>query len=162
MQDTYTDENGYLRHNATQMLVHRQNYFATNPNGIRTWHVHHIDGKKKNNDTSNLILLKPEVHAELHRRWSLNNLPSRQQIECWLQGDALSELTKKRKRKKRKTRGRASLEDRAVWRSLSPRKKKWGMDSMSIVTDYFEREKKKIEQARRLAPKVILRKANPC
>lgn len=160
MSDYYKDENGYLRNTYTKRLQHRENYFALNPGGNRSWHVHHIDGKKLNNHTDNLILLRPEVHAELHNRWSLRNLPNRQQIECWLQGKPIEELVKKKK--KRKKRGRASLEDRRIWRGLSPRKKKWGMDSMSIVTDYFEREKKKIEQARRLAPKVILRKAKPC
>lgn len=65
---------------------HRIIYFKNNPTHPRQWHVHHINGQKKDNRIENLILLKPIHHALLHQTWPMRKLPDRTEIEAWLNG----------------------------------------------------------------------------
>ena len=40
------------------------------------WHIHHLDGRRKNNSIENLICVSPEMHYEIHAAlWSRYGLP---------------------------------------------------------------------------------------
>ncbi len=70
------DDNGYERGNLKHSnLIHRQiayrYIYALNrdkyPLPFSEYVVHHKDGKKKNNDVSNLEILTPEEHKAVHK-----------------------------------------------------------------------------------------------
>jgi len=65
---TKTNDKGYLEFVDSGKLIHiwkaEKKYGKEKLKGM---HVHHIDGDKKNNDNSNLILLSKEDHYDLHQ-----------------------------------------------------------------------------------------------
>ena len=65
----YLDRRGYLRavdRNYRGVLVHRACWEAHYPlHG--SFHVHHINGNKTDNDMSNLAAMAPKIHRRLHR-----------------------------------------------------------------------------------------------
>ena len=75
LKKTYIDNNGYLRFNDTNKLVHR--WVAEKnigrklkPNEI----VHHKDGNKFNNSPENLyVFSSQEDHQKLHNKQSIQN-----------------------------------------------------------------------------------------
>ena len=75
LKKTYKDNNGYLRFNDTNKLVHR--WVAEKnigrklkPNEI----VHHIDGNKLNNSSENLqIFSSQDEHQKLHNKQNIEN-----------------------------------------------------------------------------------------
>lgn len=68
MSKTKVNNKGYLEFIDSGKLVHiwkaEKKYGVEN---VRGMHVHHIDGDKRNNDYSNLILLSKEDHYDLHQ-----------------------------------------------------------------------------------------------
>jgi len=71
----YTDKKGYKREKPSHSnLIHRQNAFKyiylknrdKYPLRFRYYQVHHKDGNKKNNHSSNLELLTREQHEAIH------------------------------------------------------------------------------------------------
>ncbi len=79
-EEVYEDEKGYLRSKSTKKLVHREiaykEIYLKNKEKyalpFKEYIVHHIDGNKKNNNSSNLIILLPMDHTKLHRFIALN------------------------------------------------------------------------------------------
>ena len=73
MSGIYTDENGYKRKKYSN-LVHRQTaykkiYLKNRDKYSKPFSyyvVHHIDGHKKNNNVSNLMILSKEEHEKIH------------------------------------------------------------------------------------------------
>lgn len=66
---SYVDENGYLRFNDSDILVHR--YVAQKKLGrwLEPWEVvHHIDGNKRNNNPSNLWVCSQQEHDRIHEQ----------------------------------------------------------------------------------------------
>ena len=68
MGKTRINDNGYLEFVNSGNLVHiwkaRKKYDVDKLKGM---HVHHIDGDKRNNNHSNIILLSSEDHYDLHQ-----------------------------------------------------------------------------------------------
>src|SRR3989344_3094533 len=74
MEGTYEDKSGYLRFKNNDKLVHRKVAYEEIYEGSEWDHifpfsemvVHHIDGNKKNNDTSNLRIMTQGEHEIVH------------------------------------------------------------------------------------------------
>lgn len=65
----FADPRGYLRSIGRDFkahLVHRACWEAHYPLH-RDFHVHHINGVKRDNDMSNLAAMAPKIHRRLHR-----------------------------------------------------------------------------------------------
>jgi len=75
LKKTYKDNNGYLRFNNSNKLVHRwvveKNIGRKlNPDEV----VHHRDGNKLNNDFSNLeVFSSQDDHHSLHQKQKIEN-----------------------------------------------------------------------------------------
>jgi len=68
MAKTRINDKGYLEFEDSGKLVHiwkaKKKYGEDKLKGMQ---IHHIDGDKRNNDSSNLILLSKEDHYDLHQ-----------------------------------------------------------------------------------------------
>lgn len=51
-----------------KLKLHRLVYVAAYGPPPRGYHIHHIDGDKRNNAIDNLVALSPEEHCEVHKR----------------------------------------------------------------------------------------------
>jgi len=74
-KDKEVNEKGYVIWKDSGKLVHR--WVAEKKYGkeeIKGKHIHHIDGKKKNNDKSNLLLIDKEDHYHLTKHENRNKL----------------------------------------------------------------------------------------
>ena len=72
----YLDPRGYLRavdRNSQGVLVHRACWEAHYGRIHRGFHVHHVNGDKRDNDMSNLAAMAPKIHRRLHRIGPLSN-----------------------------------------------------------------------------------------
>lgn len=68
---SYIDKNGYRRFSDSDKLIHRYVMEKVLGRKLYRWEVvHHIDGFKRNNRPSNLIVCSAEKHDMIHR----NNL----------------------------------------------------------------------------------------
>jgi hypothetical protein len=75
LKKTYIDNNGYLRFNNTNKLVHR---WVVEKNINRKLKlneiVHHIDGNKLNNSFENLkVFSSQDEHQKLHNKQNIQN-----------------------------------------------------------------------------------------
>lgn len=75
MEKVTTDQYGYIRVNGE--LLHRRVCREKHGDFPVSWHVHHVDGKKRNNKAENLIALPPEVHTLIHIVFEFKELPKR-------------------------------------------------------------------------------------
>jgi hypothetical protein len=73
-------ENGY-KLDENNNLKHREVIRKHDGRIKRGYHVHHCDGIKTNNDISNLIQIPAKLHEQIHKNYSLRNLPSKKHIE---------------------------------------------------------------------------------
>ena len=73
MNKTYLDRKGYLRFKRSNKPLHRWvAYHQIYKKGVffrsfRSYQIHHIDGNKLNNDSSNLKLLTRSKHRRSHK-----------------------------------------------------------------------------------------------
>ena len=75
---THEDENGYLRYDSDNRLVHRDVAYKFIYKGgfkqglynlrFSMYQIHHIDFDKKNNRIANLQILTEEEHEKIHGR----------------------------------------------------------------------------------------------
>lgn len=94
----YQDENGYERDSKTKRLVHRTVCRKAHGKFPSSWHVHHVNGEKKDNRPENLIALPGACHFAIHKRFGFSEgLPDR-----WACVRLLSEWQAKKKRRKGK------------------------------------------------------------
>ncbi len=114
-KETYTDHRGYRRHLVTRELVHRLVCREVNGHFDPTWHVHHVDGDKKNNHATNLIALPPDLHKLIHDIYTLKKLPRRKACRGFIGrflrnaeklAVALRAAARKREKKERRRRAR--------------------------------------------------------
>ena len=48
------------------MSKYREKYIKHHGEPPEGWHIHHIDGDRKNNDIDNLIAIPPKLHVWIH------------------------------------------------------------------------------------------------
>lgn len=73
---------GYWQSTKTRERMHRyvwRFYYGDIPQG---YHVHHIDGDKSNNDISNLTLLTPYAHAQIHKQNRSSETTAKLKANC--------------------------------------------------------------------------------
>lgn len=61
------EKSGYWQNTKTRERMHRyvwKHYYGDIPKGF---HIHHLDGDKSNNDISNLAMVSPKAHANIHK-----------------------------------------------------------------------------------------------
>ena len=143
-----TNKNGYLYNILNNRLIHRMVYYRAFPRTPGHHHIHHINGRKLDNDLSNLIDLHPHVHGELHSAWPMNALPNRQEIVAWLK--YRSTLRNKKERKKWARRNMRRL-----------RKGRWNNRSLFTASRASLASPKRKDSERKkkpFVPRIILRK----
>lgn len=109
------DKNGYYRFGSeTGRLVHRDTWFAANKASNKRWHVHHINGKKRDNRLENLILLDPTHHHLLHQKWPINSLPGRSAIIAWMKELKLGRVRNRKPKQRRLAKSEIKNHERTV------------------------------------------------
>lgn len=74
----YQDGNGYDRDTKTKRLVHRTVCREAYGKFPHSWHVHHVNGDKRDNREANLIALPGAFHFAIHEHFGFKNgLPDR-------------------------------------------------------------------------------------
>lgn len=76
LNDRYIDDAGYFRYASSDKLIHRHiaYKYLYKPNedyydlSFSEYQVHHIDGNKLHNSSTNLQIVTPEEHAEIHSK----------------------------------------------------------------------------------------------
>jgi hypothetical protein len=51
------------------MSKYREKYIKHHGEPPEGWHIHHIDGDRKNNDIDNLIAVPPSLHEWIHDKY---------------------------------------------------------------------------------------------
>ncbi len=131
------DRRGYLFCAETGKPLHRLIYYAAHPKVNRKWHIHHINGDKKDNDILNLIAIPCEVHVRLHKNWPMWGLPAREELVKWWKsgalihskGDRVARLAKrphgyKRNRKRQYSRPAVPFEPKVIVRKAGVKEEK--------------------------------------
>lgn len=107
LEGVYLDGNGYLRRRGDQESVHRFTYFQAHPHANKRHHIHHINGRKRDNRIENLIDLRAGIHQRLHDTFTMQYLPTREEILLWIKSQyrqiptRLKDKTRKQKKEKK-------------------------------------------------------------
>jgi len=99
--------NGYLVTESGE-FIHQLKFWKHNKHHKKTpgWHIHHINGRKKDNRSRNLIYLPGDMHKLIHEVYEFKKLPYRNILKKILKkyletGNLLSSLPKKKQNKVR-------------------------------------------------------------